>query len=182
RPGMSSSYHQLGRVAQEAGRLDEAEAWYRKSLVVKEDLGNRPGMSSSYHQLGRVAQEAGRLDEAEAWYRKSLVINEDLGNRPGAAITYAQLGLLAEARDDADTALVWVIKCVALFDEIPHPRTGTGPRHLRLLTAHLGIEAVERAWQQQTGAPMPPTVRAYALTPPTDPPTDTDTDAEETPP
>ncbi|MEU0380060.1 hypothetical protein AB0393_08000 [Streptomyces cyaneofuscatus] len=40
-----------------------------------------------------------------------------------------------------------MIKRVALFDEIPYPRTGSGPRHLRPLTAHLGIEAVERAWQ-----------------------------------
>lgn len=96
------------------------------------------------------------------------------------ALTYAQLGLLAQAQDDSDIALAWVIKCVALFDEIPHLRTGSGPEHLRLLTARLGIEAVEGAWQQQTGNPMPPAARAYALTPPTDPPADTDTDPEET--
>ncbi|MFJ9524433.1 tetratricopeptide repeat protein [Streptomyces cyaneofuscatus] len=179
-PGMASSYHQLGRVAQGRGRLEEAEGWYRKSLVIKEDLGNGPGMAFSYHQLGIVAQRRGRLEEAEGWYRKSLVIKEDLGNGPGVAITYAQLGLLAGARDDAGTALAWVIKCIALFDEIPHPMTGSGPELLRLLTALLGIEAVEGAWQQQTGKPMPPAARAYALTPPTDPPADTDTDPEET--
>ncbi|MFZ4269440.1 tetratricopeptide repeat protein [Streptomyces arboris] len=180
RSGMASSYHELGIVAHEEGRLEEAEGWYRKSLVIEEDLGNRSGMASSYHQLGRVAQVRGRLEEAEAWYRKSLVIEEDLGSRPGMALTYAQLGMLAEVRDDSGTALAWVIKCIALFDEIPHPRTGSGPKHLRLLTAHLGIEVVERAWQQQTGTPLPPAVRAYALTPPTDQPADADTDAEET--
>ncbi|MFD8118057.1 CHAT domain-containing tetratricopeptide repeat protein [Streptomyces microflavus] len=180
-PGMASSYHQLGMVAQERGGLGEAEDWYRKSLSIEEELRNRPGVAASYHQLGVVAQERGRLGEAEDWYRKCLSIDEDLGNRPGMAITYAQLGLLAGAQDDSDTALPWVIKCVALFDEIPHPMTGPGPKYLRLLTALLGIEAVERAWQQQTGNPLPSTVRAYVLTPPPDPPTDTDTDAEETP-
>ncbi len=192
-PGMAASYHQLGMVAQERQQLEDAEGWYQKSLVIHEDLRDGPGMATSYHQLGivahqlgmvarqlgMVAQERQQLEDAEGWYQKALVIHEDLRNRLGMALTYASLGLLAEARDDSDTALTWVIKCVALFDEIPHPRTGTGPEHLRLLSAHLGIQAVERAWQQQTGTPLPSTVRAYALTPPTDPPTDTD--VEETP-
>ncbi|MFE9012900.1 CHAT domain-containing tetratricopeptide repeat protein [Streptomyces cyaneofuscatus] len=176
-PGMAASCHQLGMVAQDRGRLDEAEEWHTKSLVIREGIEDGRGMASSCHQLGIVAQDRGRWDEAEEWYRKSLAIKEDLGNRPGMAITYAQLGLFAGARDDADNALTWVIKCLALFDEIPHPRAGSGPQHLRLLTAHLGIQAVERAWQQQTGNPLPPAVRAYAITPPTD----TDTDAEELP-
>src|SRR5262249_61228106 len=37
-------YHQLGRVAQERGRLDQAEDWYHQALTIKEELGNRPGM------------------------------------------------------------------------------------------------------------------------------------------
>ncbi|MFJ9976703.1 tetratricopeptide repeat protein, partial [Streptomyces cyaneofuscatus] len=110
RYSMAVSYHQLGRVAQEAGRLDEAEAWYRKSLVIREDLGSRPGMSSSYHQLGTVAQEAGRLDEAEAWYRKSLVIEEDLGNRPGMSSSYHQLGTVAQEAGRLDEAEAWYRK------------------------------------------------------------------------
>ena len=82
-PGMATSYHQLGIVAQDRGDLDAAEDWYRKSLAIKEALGDRPGMATSYHQLGMVAQERGDLDAAEDWYRKSLAIKEALGNRPG---------------------------------------------------------------------------------------------------
>ncbi|MEW2519704.1 tetratricopeptide repeat protein [Actinacidiphila alni] len=173
RPGMATSYHQLGIVAQHRGQLDEAENWYTKSLTIEEDLGNRPGMAITYHELGRAAQSRGRQAEAEDWYRKSLTIKEDLGNRPGMALTYAQLGLLAEDTGGTAQALVWVIKCVALFDEVPHPRTGTGPTHLRLLTQTLGIEAVESAWQRETGNPLPDAVRTYVLAEPDD--TDPDT-------
>ncbi|SFE81652.1 hypothetical protein SAMN05216251_105300, partial [Actinacidiphila alni] len=105
---------------------------------------------------------------AEDWYRQSLTISEDLGNRPHMALTYAQLGQHAEAMDDTAQALIWVIKCVALFDEIPHPRTGTGPTRLRRLTQSLGIEAVESAWQRETGNPLPDAVRAYVLAGPDD--------------
>jgi tetratricopeptide (TPR) repeat protein len=161
RPGMAGSYHQLGRTAQDRGRLDEAEDWYRKSLTIKEELGNRPGMASTYHQLGITAQARGRLDEADDWYRKSLTIKEELGNHPHMALTYAQLGLLAEARAQATQALAWNIRCVTLFSDFPSPLTGTGPAALTRLTRQLGMPALEEAWQQATGQPLPQAVRDY---------------------
>ena len=66
-----------------AGGWSEAEDWYRRSLAIIEELGDRPGMAITYHQLGMTAQDRGRLDEAEDWYRKSLTIKEELGDRPG---------------------------------------------------------------------------------------------------
>jgi tetratricopeptide (TPR) repeat protein len=165
-PGTAGTYHQLGMIVQERGRLEEAEEWYRKSLAISEDLDDRLAMAGTYHQLGMIVQEQGRLEEAEEWYRKSLTITEDLGNRPVMASTYRQLGLHAEEQGDTARALTWVIRCVALFDEVPHPSTGPGPDHLRRLTAHVGIEAVERAWQATTSSPLPPDVRTYVFTEP----------------
>ncbi|MGA5450319.1 tetratricopeptide repeat protein, partial [Streptomyces umbrinus] len=163
RPGMASTYHQLGRVAQERGGLDEAEDWYRQSLTIKEDLGDRPGMASTYHQLGRVAEERGRLDEAEDWYRQSLTINEDLGNRPDLAMTYGQLGLLVENRQHLEEALKWTVQCVTQFEQFPHPLTVPGPAHLKRLTRSLGIRALEQTWQSVTGSPLPMPVRDFVL-------------------
>jgi hypothetical protein len=108
-----------------------------------------------------IAQDRGRLDEAEDWYRKSLTIEEELGDRPGTALTYAQLGLLAEARAQIPLALEWNIRCVTLFDQFPSPLTGTGPAALARLTLQLGMPALEEAWQQITGQPVPQPVRDY---------------------
>jgi tetratricopeptide (TPR) repeat protein len=164
RSGMAISYHQLGVAAQDRGWLDEAEDWYRQSLTIKEELGNRPGMASTYHQLGVTAQDRGRLDEAEDWYRQSLAIKEELGNRPGMAITYGQFGLLDEARQQPGQALEWMVRCVTLFDQFPHPMTGPGPSHLARLTSQLGMPALEEAWQEVTGQPLPQQVRGYITT------------------
>ena len=54
---MAASYHQLGIVAQDRGRLDEAADWYARSLAIKEELGDRPGMALTYGQLGLLAEE-----------------------------------------------------------------------------------------------------------------------------
>ncbi|NUR02638.1 MAG: tetratricopeptide repeat protein, partial [Streptomyces sp.] len=115
---ISVAYHQLGTVAQERGRWDEAENWYRKSLTIKEELGNRPGTANTYHNLGTVAQERGRWDEAENWYRKSLTISEELGNRPGTASTYHQLGTVAQERGRWDEAEDWYRKSLTISEEL----------------------------------------------------------------
>jgi tetratricopeptide (TPR) repeat protein len=131
-------YHQLGMAAQDRGRLDEADDWYRKSLTIKEDLGNRPGMAITYHELGTTAQRRGRLDEADDWYRKSLTIKEELGNRPGTATTYHQLGTTAEGRGRLDEADDWYRKALTINQEL-------GNRPSMAITYHqLGITAQHR--------------------------------------
>jgi hypothetical protein len=77
------------------------------------------------------------------------------------AISYAQLGLLAEKRGQPPLALEWNIRCLTLFDQFPHPMTGTGPTALARLTHQLGTPALQQAWQQVTGQPVPQPVRDY---------------------
>ncbi len=161
RPNMAITYHQLGVVAQERGLLDDAERWYLKSLSIKEDLGNRPGMATTYHQLGVVAQERGLLDDAERWYLKSLSIREKLSNKKSMANTFGRLGLLAEQRGQDAAALLWIVRSVTTFDEFLHPLAGTGPMHLRRLSAKLGIHALEAAWREVAGLELPATVRRF---------------------
>ena len=52
RTNISAIYYQLGMTAQDRGRLDEADDWYRQALTINEELGDRPSMASTYHQLG----------------------------------------------------------------------------------------------------------------------------------
>jgi tetratricopeptide (TPR) repeat protein len=123
RTNIAVLYHQLGRTAQDRGRLDEADDWYRKSLTIKEERGDRPGMANTYHQLGMTAEARGRLDEADDWYRKSLTIEEERGNRPGMAVSYHQLGITAHGRGRLDEAEDWYRKALTLNEELgnrPH--------------------------------------------------------------
>ncbi|MBA9002371.1 tetratricopeptide repeat protein [Thermomonospora cellulosilytica] len=115
---IATATHQLGMVAQDWGDWDEAEEWYRRSLTIKEELGDRPGMATSYHQLGRVAQERGDWDEAEEWYRRSLTIKEELGDRPGMATSYHQLGRVAQDRGDWDEAEEWYRRSLTIKEEL----------------------------------------------------------------
>ncbi|MEU7055106.1 tetratricopeptide repeat protein, partial [Streptomyces sp. NPDC046197] len=129
RAHLATAYHQLGMVAQDRGRLEEAEDWYRQSLTIKEDLNNRPGMATAYHQLGTVAQERGRLEEAEDWYRQSLTIDEDLRNRPGMATAYHQLGTVAQDRGRLEEAEDWYRQSLTIKEDLGNRPGMAGTYH-----------------------------------------------------
>ena len=144
---LSTSYHQLGIVAQLRGRLDDAEDWYRQSLTINEKLGNRPRIASGYHQLGMVAQERGRLDDAEDWYRQSLTIEEQLGNRPDMASTYYHLGTVAQERERLDDAEDWYRQSLTINEKLGD-RHGMAPSYgtLGLLADARGRPADALEW------------------------------------
>ena len=120
------------------GQLQEAEGWYRKSLTIEEELGNRPGMAISHHQLGNIARRLGRLDEAGGWYRKSLAIKEELDDRAGMAPSYHQLGMTAHDRGRLEEAEEWYRKSLIIKEEL-------GDRPGMAVTYHeLGITAQAR--------------------------------------
>jgi tetratricopeptide (TPR) repeat protein len=138
RVNISVAYHQLGYTAQDRGRLDEADDWYRRSLAISERLGNLLSIGHTYHQLGMTAQSRGRLDDAEEWYRRSLAINEDLGNRPRVAITYHQLANTARDRGRLDEADDWCRMSLAIREDL-------GDRPGMAISYHqLGITAHQR--------------------------------------
>jgi tetratricopeptide (TPR) repeat protein len=110
--------HQLGITAQVRGLMEEAEDWYRQSLAIKEELGDRPYMASTYHQLGTIAQDRGRMEEAEDWYRQSRAIKEELGDRPGMARIYHQLGMTAQVRGRMEEAEDWYRHSLAISEEL----------------------------------------------------------------
>ena len=69
-PQDAEAHYNLGIVMQELGRLDEAEAIYKKAITLKPD-------HKTYNNLGIVMQELGRLDEAEASYKKAITLKPD---------------------------------------------------------------------------------------------------------
>ena len=105
----------MGMVAQDRGDYDAALDLYRRSLEIKEALGDRAGVSTSLHQMGMVAQDRGDYDAALDLYRRSLEIKEALGDRAGAAITRAQMSLLHEQLGQLDRALALIRQAEAEF-------------------------------------------------------------------
>ena len=87
---MAVSYHELGMVAQDRGRLEEAADWYARSLAIKEELDDRPKMALTYSQLGLLAEEQDSPGEALEWTVRCVALFDDvphpgIGDRPWPA-------------------------------------------------------------------------------------------------
>jgi len=124
-------YRQLGTVADDRGRVEEAADWYARALAIFEELDDRLGMADGYHQLGITAQHRGRLDEAADWYARALAIREELGDRPNAANDYHQLGIVAHDRGQLDEAADWFARALAICEELgDRPNAGKIYRQL----------------------------------------------------
>ena len=102
---MARIYYLLGMVAEDRRDWDAALKWFRPSLTIKEQLGDRDGMAVCYRHLGVVAQSRKDLENALVWYQKSLQTSEQVGDLKGTGESYHQLGILAQLRGDWQEAL-----------------------------------------------------------------------------
>jgi tetratricopeptide (TPR) repeat protein len=76
----------LGDVAVSTRQLDDARAWFSKTLAVAESLATadpsntnrRRDLSVSYERLGEVAVSTGKLDDARAWFNMALALRRTI--------------------------------------------------------------------------------------------------------
>ena len=143
--------HALGNLAHRRGDYDHALDWYRKSLTIFEELGDRAGMASSYHQLGIIAYLHGDYDHALDWYRQALTIAEELGDRAGMASTIGQIGVLLTETGRVREGLAWTIRGLSIRVAIGSPDVRIDVHWLRRQRELLGDEAFGAALRQELG-------------------------------
>jgi tetratricopeptide (TPR) repeat protein len=71
---MASSYHQLGNVAYRRGDYEQALDWYRQSLAIEEELGNRENTAITISQIGAVLTVMGNPTDGLTRTLRSLRI------------------------------------------------------------------------------------------------------------
>jgi tetratricopeptide (TPR) repeat protein len=70
--------HRLGNVSYLRGAYEEALQWYRQSLAILEELGDRAGMARAYSQIGVLLTERGAPEEGLLLILASLAIDLEL--------------------------------------------------------------------------------------------------------
>jgi tetratricopeptide (TPR) repeat protein len=96
--GAAGTWNNLAMVSVGAGKLTEAEAWYRKAIAADRKQGDRVLLSSHLSNLANLLQQfPNRLNEAQQLAEESLAIKQTLD--PAAAQNWKTYGLLAEISD-----------------------------------------------------------------------------------
>lgn len=115
---VARAFQILGNVATEQGDLDRAEACYRRSLAVWEQLDDQQGIASVWNGMGLVAAERGETARAEEYHRRSLAIRERIGNPFGVGASWNNLGNLAYDRGEYAEAAACYQRSLAIWEQI----------------------------------------------------------------
>ncbi len=109
-------YHNLGMVAQQQRRFDEATSFYNKALKIREDVEDLHNAATDYQNLGIVAQQQLRFKDATAFYHKALTIYEDAGDFYNAANVYHHFGVVAQEQRCFDEAAAFYHKALQIYE------------------------------------------------------------------
>ena len=124
------AHNNLGNTC-ELGKLDDAEASYRKAIALKP-------VAEAHNNLGVTLRELGRFDEAEASYRKAIAL------KPDYAEAYYNFGDTLRELGRLDDAEASCRKAIAL-----KPGFAEAHRNMGVTLLELGrLEEAEASYRQ----------------------------------
>ncbi len=84
RKQLSELFDHLGSVNSKLSNIDKALEYYKKSLKIFEDIGDKAAIATALGKIGLIYDEGwGNNEEAIKYYEKSLEIKKELGDKAG---------------------------------------------------------------------------------------------------
>ena len=103
---MADDCYQLGVAYHESGKLQGAEAMYRRALVLCESLRDHSGVAAAYSRLDLLFEMYGEIGQARFFLEEARAIHQAINDTCGLASDLGYLGFLHFAEgnhDDAET-------------------------------------------------------------------------------
>jgi len=152
---IATVYHQLGRVAQEQRRFDDAIAFYNKALQIYEDAGDLYSASYEYQGLGNIAKEQGDFDTAVAYFQKAFTATSTANDWRKASSTLTAWGRTLEAQSNWTEAVKIYIQALEIDIEHNSEWVGSDIADLGRMLKQLGDSQFQVIWREFTGDECP---------------------------
>ncbi len=114
---LSDAMYYIGFTHKKKGNLLKALDYYKRSLEIDKELGNRIGESATYHNMGALYESQTDLSNAIKSYNKSLKIKEELDDQLGIAYSLNSFGKLYVNQGDNNKALEFFEKSLLIFEK-----------------------------------------------------------------
>ena len=115
---LGSSYNNLGYIHEGLGDITMALAFYKKSITIKEELGDKRALANGYNNIGYIYNGQGNIPLALTYFNKCLKIYEEFEDKAGIANTYNNMGGIHDVQGDYLNALNYYEKSLVLREEI----------------------------------------------------------------
>jgi len=117
--------NRLGVIYHLYGKYDQALAYYKQSLAIQQEIGDRSGEGTTLNNISQIYDSRGDYGTALSYLEQSLAIRQEIGDRSGEGRTLNNIGQIYQARGDYGTALSYLEQSLAIQQEIGD-RSGEG--------------------------------------------------------
>ncbi|GAB4291748.1 MAG: hypothetical protein Kow0068_17050 [Marinilabiliales bacterium] len=111
----------IGGVYFNQKKYNEAESFYRKSLVKYDELNYKKGISATLNNIGETNRLTGNYDEAIKYYHKALLYNTENNFNDYVAINYINEALVHKELNKFDIAKSLLNKAFKIGKKIHNP-------------------------------------------------------------
>jgi putative nucleotidyltransferase with HDIG domain len=108
----------LGILANIQGSLDEALAWYGRSLEEYRAAGDDHGCALAFNNLGMVSADRQLFDEADRYFRETAIVAERTGDTHLRGLALANHAEVHVARQRYDDALHCAEEALRVFEQL----------------------------------------------------------------
>ncbi len=142
----------LGGVAERRGEYAKAASFYRESLDLYQELGEKRGIALLTGRLGGISQVQADYARAAALYDESLRLHRELGDRLGISQDLEGIAAIHVARGSPESAARLWAAAEALREEIGAPLKDPERARYEPLVVKtretLAQEAFAKAWAE----------------------------------
>ncbi|RLD22997.1 MAG: hypothetical protein DRI54_07905 [Bacteroidetes bacterium] len=114
----AAALNNVGYIYKHQGNIPKAIEFYRKSLKIQDEIGDKYGMAHSLNNVGRIYENQGDISNALAYYHESLSLMEDIGDKKGMAYPLNNIGEIYKNQGNIPKALEYFHKSLKIQEDI----------------------------------------------------------------
>jgi len=108
------------------GDYHEALAYFKRCLMISEEISYKQGKTSSLINIGNIYRNQGDYPKAIVFLQRSLKISEQISDRKGIANTLNNIGLIYGKQGEYSKALNYFMKSLKISEDISNKRGMAG--------------------------------------------------------
>jgi tetratricopeptide (TPR) repeat protein len=114
---IAESLGNIGYILNNKGDISNALNYYKKSLKLFEDLGDKKGLASALNNIGFVYHSQGEIPNALKLYIKSLKISEEIEDMSSVANSLNNIAGIYMEQDDLSKAFEYFDKSLKIHEK-----------------------------------------------------------------
>jgi tetratricopeptide (TPR) repeat protein/transcriptional regulator with XRE-family HTH domain len=136
----------LGKIAEQRGDNEQAQANWQHGLELAREHGQRNSMAQVLREQGSFAWKQGHFQEAHQLLEESLGILRQLGDRRGVAEALKSLGNLAAEQGQPEQSYLLYEKALSILQDL------NDVRGIAIVKHNMGVRSRERGQPEQARA------------------------------